>query len=198
MDNIEKWAPIPQFEGLYEVSTKARVRSLDRVIVDTNEKRKRLYKGRVMRLQKDKDGYSFVHLHYRGKEFRDFKVHRLVAKVFIPNPDSLPYVNHLDSDRSNNDVCNLEWCSPQRNAIHAREAGRMSNNHVKRGAANKNTRLLLMYVLDGNYIRSFFGAREAAEFLGFKTFVNIYMHLAGKRKNAYGHLWKVADHSPAG
>ena len=73
----------------------------------------------------------------------------------------------------------------------------MSNNHAKRGAANKNTRLLLMYDLDGNYIRSFFGAREAAEFLGFKTFVNIYMHLAGKRKNAYGHLWKVADRSAA-
>ena len=65
----------------------------------------------------------------------------------------------------------------------------------KFGKDNKQSRLLLMYDLHGNYIRSFFGAREAAEFLGMKTYVNIYMHLAGKRKNAYGHLWKIGNRS---
>lgn len=196
MTSTEIWVPIPGYEGAYEVSNKGRVRSLDRLVVDMGGKRERLFKGTIMRLQNDKDGYKFVHLHLHGVEKRNIKIHRLVAKCFIPNPKNLPYINHKDFDRSNNKVSNLEWCTAQQNTVYSRKVGRIRNwTAGKFGKDNKQSRLLLMYDLQGNYIRSFFGAREAAEFLGMKTYVNIYMHLAGKRKNAYGHLWKIGNRS---
>ena len=188
----ERWVVAPGFDGYYEVSNLGRVRSLDRIVVDMGGRRKRLFKGAIMRPSKDKDGYLMVHFRRDGKNYPSIKLHRLVAQAFIPNNENLPYINHKDFDRTNNKVSNLEWCTAQQNTAYSRNAGRIRNwTAGKFGKDNKQSRLLLMYDLQGNYIRSFYGAREAAEYLGMKTYVNIYMHLAGKRKNAYGYLWKV-------
>lgn len=193
---VERWVVAPGFDGYYEVSDIGRVRSLDRIVVDKGGRRKRFLKGAIMQPHKDKDGYLIVHFRYKGEDYPNIKLHRLVAKAFIPNDDNLPYINHKDFDRSNNKVSNLEWCTAQQNNVYSRKFGRIRNwTAGKFGKDNKQSRLLLMYDLQGNYIRSFFGAREAAEFLGMKTYVNIYMHLAGKRKNAYGHLWKIGNRS---
>ena len=193
---VERWVVAPGFDGYYEVSDIGRVRSLDRIVVDKGGRRKRFLKGAIMQPHKDKYGYLIVHFRYKGEDYPNIKLHRLVAKAFIPNDDNLPYINHKDFDRSNNKVSNLEWCTAQQNNVYSRKFGRIRNwTAGKFGKDNKQSRLLLMYDLHGNYIRSFFGAREAAEFLGMKTYVNIYMHLAGKRKNAYGHLWKIGNRS---
>lgn len=191
MDSLEEWRPVIGFEGHYEVSNKGNVRSLDRTIFDLNGRRKRFIKGVALKPSKDKDGYCFVRLHSQGSGYTYFKVHRLVALIFIPNPNNLPCVNHIDFNRSNNIVENLEWCSSKQNYEHSMRAGRIHSNKGMRGKAWKSTRLLLMLDLEGNYIRSFYGAREAADFLGFKSCVNIYSYLSGKCKSAYGHLWKV-------
>lgn len=187
----EKWKPVPKCEGFYEVSDHGRVRSLDRIVVD--KRGRNITKvGQIMKGAKDRDGYIMVHLRCKGNDYPNIKVHRLVAEVFIPNPSNLPCINHKDFNRSNNNVGNLEWCSVKYNHNYSKDAGRLPcPTKGKFGKDNKQSRLLLMYDLDGNYIRSFYGAKEAASFLGFKTYINIYMHLAGKRKNAYGHLWKV-------
>ena len=62
----------------------------------------------------DREGYSKVHLYIDGKNVVKF-VHRLVAEAFIPNPNNLPTVNHIDEDKTNNRVDNLEWMSIQKN-----------------------------------------------------------------------------------
>ena len=189
--NKEIWKPVPQCEGYYEVSNYGRIRSLDRIVVGKSG-RKTPKVGKIMKGTIDSDGYRIVHLRCRGEDYQNVKVHRLVAKVFIPNPMNLPCVNHKDFNRSNNRVDNLEWCTVKYNHIYSQKAGRLPcPTKGMFGKDNKQSRLMLMFDLDGNYIRSFYGAKEAASFLGFKSFVNIYMHLAGKRKNAYGHLWKV-------
>jgi len=75
-----------------------------------------------LKICKGKQGYCYVNLCEDGK--RTFKqVHRLVAQHFIPNPDNLPEVNHLDGDKSNNHKSNLEWCTSKQNKIHGTNLG---------------------------------------------------------------------------
>ena len=103
----EIWRPVVGYEGLYEVSNTGRVRSLDRYV---KGKGYRLHKGKVLSPIKNKDGYLTVNLCCNGK-IQHKTIHRLVIQTFIPNPDNLPEVNHLDEDKTNNSVDNLEWCT---------------------------------------------------------------------------------------
>ena len=123
MNNEEIWKPVVGFEGLYEVSNKGRVRSLDR-----KDEYGRDRKGQML-TQRNRNGYwsvtlikeSKTHKDKRGGQ-HDCRVHRLVAEAFIPNPEHLPYVGHKDEknlktgDECNNNVENLEWVSPKQNA----------------------------------------------------------------------------------
>lgn len=72
-------------------------------------------------------GYDTVQLVIQGKK-QTFRVHRLVARCFIPNPYSKPYVNHKDGNKCNNHISNLEWCTAKENDIHARQIGLKSQN----------------------------------------------------------------------
>lgn len=80
-------------------------------------------RGRVHKQCTTKSGYKQVKLYYAGFK-KHFYIHRLVAEAFIPNPDSLPYVNHIDFDKTNNNVSNLEWCSASYNIKYSYDAGR--------------------------------------------------------------------------
>lgn len=105
----EIWRPVVGYEGLYEVSSYGRVRSLDRYVNNNS-----FWKGRILKLSDDGRGYLRAHLCLNNK-IKNFLVHRLVAQAFIPNPDNFPQVNHIDEDKSNNCVDNLEWCSIEYN-----------------------------------------------------------------------------------
>ena len=101
---IEEWRSIEGYEGLYEVSSYGRVRSLDRY-----DNRNYFRKGKVLSPGKTPNGYLVVVLSCNEKQ-KTITVHRLVAQAFIPNPDNLLEVNHKDEDKTNNSVDNLEWC----------------------------------------------------------------------------------------
>lgn len=72
--------------------------------------------------QHENYGYKLVGIRQDGVS-RKFRVHRLVAEAFIPNPENKPYVNHKDGDRGNNQLSNLEWCTQSENVLHANEIG---------------------------------------------------------------------------
>ena len=105
----EEWRPILGYEGLYEVSNKARVRSI----------KDNIYKLRSFP-ENARLGYCQASLSNNGTSKHHF-LHRLVAQAFIPNPDNKPCINHIDGIRNNNDLSNLEWVTHQENTIHAIE-----------------------------------------------------------------------------
>lgn len=108
----EIWKPIEGYEGLYEISTWGRVKSLERNVmtaVGTLYKRpERILKPSLSR------GYPVVTLSHDMVQ-KTFLVHRLVAMAFIPNPHGYPMINHKDEDKTNNYVENLEWCDAKYN-----------------------------------------------------------------------------------
>ena len=112
---FELWSDVKGYEGLYQVSTWGRVRSLGRW-VNTNIKNstKRFIKSKILKPGENIKGYSQVRLYKEGK-FKNFLVHRLVSQTFISNPNNLPEVNHKDEDKENNTVDNLEWCTSEYN-----------------------------------------------------------------------------------
>lgn len=103
---MEIWRDIQGFEGIYQISNLGRVKN-----IKTNRIRKQGY---------DKDHYPKVELCNKKKYSKDksIKIHRLVAENFIPNPHNLPEVNHIDGNKLNNSVSNLEWCSSKYNSRH--------------------------------------------------------------------------------
>lgn len=127
MDEI--WKDIPGYEGLYQVSNKGRIKSLDR-IGSAGNGALRIYRGRLLKPwpAKKRCGYMYIDLSKDGIS-RQFRVHRLVAYAFIPNPLNLPEVNHIDHNVENNSVENLEWCTGEYNNAHRRRAGRYPLDH---------------------------------------------------------------------
>ena len=109
----EQWKPIERFNGEYEVSNIGRVRSM-----------KRYYGmvGRIMPQTIQRKGYYAVTFHMNNKVYCR-KVHRLVIEAFKPNPDNLPCINHIDGNKLNNRIDNLEWCTYQHNMQHAVRTG---------------------------------------------------------------------------
>lgn len=127
----EIWKPVLGYEGLYEVSSYGRVKSVDRYVKACYEKY-RLHKGKVLSPAKDRYGYLSVVLSYNGKH-KTITVHILVAQAFIPNPDDLPIINHKDEDKTNNRVENLEWCTAKYNMNYGTRNIRIKDTAIKNG-----------------------------------------------------------------
>ena len=106
----EIWKDIEGYEGLYQVSNKGRVKSLSRLVVRVG-KPNYITKEKILKCSELKGtGYPAVSLG-SNNNFKSMLVHRLVAQAFIPNPDNLPEINHIDNNKNNNHVNNLEWCN---------------------------------------------------------------------------------------
>lgn len=110
---MELWKDIEGYEGLYQVSNLGRIKSiLFRNNICTKEREK------IINAETNKRNRQYISLYKNGKR-KNIAVHRLVAKAFIPNPNNLPQVNHIDGNPKNNNIKNLEWCSASYNMKHA-------------------------------------------------------------------------------
>ncbi|MBC7383026.1 MAG: HNH endonuclease [Bacteroidia bacterium] len=120
--NNEIWKSVVGFEGIYEVSSHGRIRSLDRQITDgRTEKGIRLRKGVLLR--QGKAIYINVALS-KNKVKTTYLTHRIVATAFLSNIENKPCVNHKDSNKHNNNVSNLEWCTQSENITHSFSDGK--------------------------------------------------------------------------
>lgn len=119
----EAWLPIPGYEGYYEASNLGRIRSVDRY-TESRWGTPTFHKSQLMKCRVVSNGYQHVMLTKDGQK-REPLVHRIIAEIFLPNPEGKPQVNHKDGDKSNNQVSNLEWCTESQNQLHSR---RVLNN----------------------------------------------------------------------
>ncbi len=125
--------------------------------------------GKLLVPVKKHNGYLAYHLCQDGKK-KSFMAHRLVATYFIPNPENKPCVNHIDGDKENNMVLNLEWCTNQENTVHAQE------NKLK-----EDNKPILATDLKTGEKAVFYSIGECASFLGTNR-GSIHRVLTGKRR----------------
>ena len=116
------------------------------------------------------NGYLYINLIKNG-EYKRCRIHRIVAEAYIPNPDNLPEVDHIDNDKTHNYVNNLQWLSHKDNS-------RKSKNKP-----------ILQFDLNGNFIREW----ECTADVGNEVKGHICDCLKGNRKTAYGYIWKYKN-----
>ena len=123
----EIWKDIHGYEGLYQVSNTGKVKSLEKTQIFPNGG-KFVRKEKILRTNKTHNGYLNVRL-YKDKHVKGFGVHRLVAQEFIENKNNLPQVNHINCNKTDNRVENLEWCDASYNQLHAIKFGCRGKKH---------------------------------------------------------------------
>lgn len=167
--DTEIWLDIVGYEGIYQVSNHGRVRSLQR-LVRNGPNTFRTVHGKLLKLDVLSDGYIGIGLH-KDDHCKYYKVHRLVANAFIPNPENKPMVNHIDGNKQNNCVDNLEWVTSSENVQHALQIGLIpiicgripSDMTRKRISDNSKQSRPVLYVETGQIFKS---RREASRVTG--------------------------------
>lgn len=139
----EVWKDVVGYEGSYQISDFGNVRSLDRKIKHLKEEKTKSIKGKLLKGILDVNGYVYVFF----KKSKCYKIHRLVAIHFIPNPENKPQVNHINGIHNDNRLENLEWVTNGENQIHSyRVLGKKSN--VLKGSSSNFSKLSENNVLE--------------------------------------------------
>lgn len=160
------WKDIPNYENLYEINEIGTIR---------NKKR-----NKIIRTSINEKGYVKVVLSKDNKQHKT-GVHRLVALTFIPNPNNYKEVNHIDENKQNNNINNLEWCSRKQNIEHSIKSGKFKITRVSQ------------FDLNGNKIKEFSSCSQAERETGIPR-THICKCVLGRYgfKTAGGYIWKNA------
>lgn len=184
----EIWKDVPGYEGRYAVSTFGMVKSYDG-FRKINHGALQPFKGRILNATSNKL-YHAVMFTENGK-MKNVRVHQWVAKTFIPNPNNYKEINHIDGNKRNNRIENLEWCTRQENNQHMYRVGLAKPVKSWLGRINEPDRSLpiIQYDLNGIIIKEWPSTAEVKRQLGFNK-TNIGYCANGKYKQAYGFIWK--------
>ena len=189
----EIWKEVKGFQGLYEVSNLGRIKQLERM--RTGKRSNSKMKECIKKVCHHAHGYSTVTLMTNKR----FLVHRLVAIAFIPNPNNYAEVNHIDWNKKNNSVENLEWCTRKYNLIHAYQnpivmINAKSPKKIEAGKkATRNRAMGINVYKDGVFVKYFETAGDCATYFGWKEYSNIYAVMNGKYKQHKGYTFEKVD-----
>lgn len=172
----EIWKDIHDYDG-YQVSSYGRVVN----------KKGHILKGWVTK------GYHYVSL-INNSGVKKYRVHRLVAEAFICNPNNLPYINHIDENKLNNNIDNLEWCTQKENLDKYYIPRRKLNcKNLKSKITNYHRpKKVLQYDLKKNFIKSWNSTMDIERELHISS-GNISLCCRGIKPTAKGYIWKYAD-----
>lgn len=183
---IEIWKDVPGYEGKYMVSNLGQIKSLN-------------YNGTerevILKPQKrTESGYRSVNLYdYNGKQ-KTHNIHRIVAEVFVPNPNNYTIVNHKDCNTANCSADNLEWCTQSYNCKYADSQRKRSENAKRNGGWGKaieaHKRKVKQFDLDGVLVKVWDSMSEAARSFKLKSCANIQACCVGKQKTSQGYKWE--------
>lgn len=178
---MEIWKDIEGFEGKYQISTYGNIRSFSK-----------WKHGAYLKFGKTGTGYYQVNLVKDGRnKIVSSRVHRLVASTFIPNPENLPEVNHIDGNKLNNNVDNLEWVSRSENIRHALKKGLIP---IRLGGNNSLSKVVLQKNKDGKLIKRWNSVASIHREKGYST--NSIICCCNKKqkyKTAYGYIWEYEN-----
>jgi hypothetical protein len=171
---------IPGYEGHYKIDINGNVYS---------------YKNKKCIIKKPEistTGYLAIPLLKNNKQ-KMFSVHRLIATIFIPNPENKKCVNHKNGIKTDNRIENLEWCSYSENNLHAfRVLKRNPVGKNKLGILSHSTKPVIQYTMGNNYLNKFAGMHEAERETGV-SFKYVSACCLGKQKSAKGFIWRFAN-----
>lgn len=190
MTEKEIFISIKGFEGLYEISNMGQVKSLEKYFKAGSGKTA-LCKvdEKIYSLSVGSNGYQTVNLYNNGFR-KGYTVHRLVAMHFIPNPENKRCVNHINGDKTDNRVLNLEWATHSENNKHAFLSGlKVGAWKGIKGEMHPNSIPVIQYDLAGNIIKEYPSASQAQLELGY---IKGSITQSIKKNRAYkGHVWKL-------
>ena len=164
MSEVETFVKIEGFEK-YEVSNLGKVRNIK--------------SGRMLKPHLNHNGYLKHHL-YRHDKQKELFLHRIIATAFIDNPGKKPQVNHIDENKLNNDLSNLEWCTGRENLAHGTRTKRV---------AEKLSKKVIQLDLNDSVLNEFESMGQAERETGVPI-GNISRCCNGKRKSAGGYKWR--------
>lgn len=165
------WKDIKDYENLYLINNVGEIKSS--------------ITNKILKQYTPKNKYSLVSL-YKNKEKTVFRVHRLMAENFIPNPYNLPQVNHINGIKTDNRVENLEWCTQEYNLRHARDSGLnkfIVNSKLGGEASKLKLQKGVVGVVDGEDVFKFNSAHDVERELKIHQ-SSVWQCCVGKRKSA--------------
>lgn len=186
---MEIWKDIPDYEDEYQASSRGRIRSKSKIVESScRNGGARLRAGKVLKLNPKKNGYLDACLSKCGV-IKSHLAHRLVAKTFLDKPEGLDFINHINLNKADNRIENLEWTTASENSKHAIASGAYEPIGFK-------NRKALVCIETG---QTFLSSYQAAEWLNANKFGNsrdtpgmsrkIRACATGKQTTAYGYKW---------
>lgn len=173
----EKWAIIPGASCNHQISNTGKVKTFY------------LNEEKIMKPSVDNCGYEKISISINGKR-KTFTIHKLVALFFLPNPLDLKEINHIDGNKRNNNVNNLEWCTRSENVSHAFLMGLKVN---KKGEESLLSKEFNQFDLEGNLIKKWRGVKQCSKELGINDSRQITQNLHGRSKTCMGWIFSFEE-----